>query len=530
MLAYKLFIKKDARVACNLVPLTYIVVVCSLYICFFAVFQSCKRIKRGVWHIDVCRIMPFRKAIFKNQPLPQSFVDSFSEEASCRRAYLLRPDEPNLNLKKLILKKLFAVDGTSLLGEASGDVKSRRAATSNEYLVNPRYGIWQVPSKAIFTALFHLTAGASACADLPRGTVAVGGAVTAALAVPVFDDAGTRIDFANFHLAGQEIGRHIFVSRFWHGKVIHSNILPARMLLLIGDFAGFGKKIIAMEVLKILNKHNLSLKDEEPDSEDDDESRYGNSKYGHDGNMSWWLSNSGYAPYARTDVDFYITAATLQEADERAEALKSEMTEILGDHASIRTPNTLTLCPAFPGRHVQIVLTVHKDLASVLLFADLDSTAVGFDGHDVWGTGRFLRAVRGGANVIPPNMWVKRRDTVARAAKYVKRGFGVCLHEHHTRDDALALEAIKKIHHIARMEKAYYRVTGDDADENTIVPENTGYNEYKIPRGPGVTPEIVTKFFAQHGPKRLTEAHDPLSCIWRLSFEPEEWMKWGVVE
>jgi hypothetical protein len=220
----------------------------------------------------------------------------------------------------------------------------------------------------------------------------------------------------------------------------------------------------------------------------------------------------------------------LEVASERAEALKMELRQVLGEHVSVRTPNTLTLCPPFPGRHVQIVLTAHRDLASVMLFADLDSTAAGFDGRQAWGSGRFLRALRTGLNIVPVGMWDMRFDTLHRAAKYVSRGFGVCLgsRKHWSTYPG---EDRKEVCWLARMKPRYFTADGTDPLEVTLqLQTNTAYNEYKIPRGPGVTPAIVTMFFRQQGAEmRLLDAEAPLLCEWRLSRRPEDWVLWDYV-
>ena len=249
--------------------------------------------------------------------------------------------------------------------------------------------------------------------------------------------------------------------------------------------------------------------------------------FGRDKNWSWWLTARGCAPYARTDVDFYVTGDSLEQASERAEALRFELKEVLGEHASVRTPNTLTLCPAFPERHSQIVLTAHRDLSSIMLFADLDSTAVGFDGRQVWGSGRFLRAVREGVNIVPVGMWELRSDTIGRSAKYIRRGFGVCLGSRkHWRAYPTAVR--QEACWIARMKPRYFTADSSNPLEVSLqLQSNTAYNEYKIPRGPGVTPEIVEIFFKQHGAEtRLLDAKVPLTSEWRLSRKPEDWVQW----
>jgi len=391
-------------------------------------------------------------------------------------------------------------------------------------LVEPSYAVWQASSQAVFVALFHLTAGASACAELPSGVYAFGGSVAACLAVPIYDE----IDYSSLHMAGKAIGLFLSAARMWR-RSLGPNLagrLPEPLVEKIESFLGFEKASLAAEVASILRTHGVFV-DDEYDREE--------SGFGRDGNWSWWLSDGGRAPYARTDVDYYITAVSLEEAGIKAEALRRELKEVLGEHVAVRTPNTLTLCPPFPGRHVQIVLTAHLDLASVMLFADLDSTAAAYDGRSVWGSSRFLRAVRGGVNVVPPKMWAERRDTMGRAAKYVRRGFGVSLR----REDGLSCmrrgeydeDDVKQLRRVVRLSPPFFTASSTNTAEVGLQLEsNTAYNEYKIPRGPGVTPDIVELFFRRQGADgRISEAEKPLRCEWRLSRRPEEWVQWGAV-
>lgn len=465
------------------------------------------------------------KLRLKNAPLPRPLVRHFAEEAEYRHAYLCsHPFAPRIHGG--VAHPLFGSDGFSFMGDANVNILQR--FDEAHFLVEPRFAVWQASSQAVFVALFHLTAGASACAELPAGVYAFGGSVAACLAIPIFVDRVTRIDYSSLHMAGKAIGRFLSAARMWRRSLGPelAGRLPEPLADKIESFLGFEKASLAAAVASILKIHGVFV-DDKYDREQ--------SGFGRDGNWSWWLSDGGHAPYARTDVDYYITAVSLEEAGIKAEALRLELKEVLGEHVAVRTPNTLTLCPPFPGRHVQIVLTAHLDLASVMLFADLDSTAAGYDGRSVWGCGRFLRAVRGGVNVVPPKMWAERVDTIGRAAKYVRRGFGVSL----CREDGLSCmrwdeydeDDVKELRHAVRFSPPFFTASSTDTAEVSFQLEsNTAYNEYKIPRGPGVTPDIVQLFFRRHGAeRRILESEKPLHCEWRLSRRPEEWVQWGTV-
>ena len=119
---------------------------------------------------------------------------------------------------------------------------------------------------------------------------------------------------------------------------------------------------------------------------------------------------------------------------------------------------------------------------------------------------------------------------MGRCAKYVRRGFGVCLgsRKHWT---AYPAAVRQEACWIARMRPRYFTADSSNPLEVSLqLKSNTAYNEYKIPRGPGVTPEIVDFFFKQLGAEiRLLDAEAPLQSEWRLSRKPEDWVVWNYV-
>ena len=109
----------------------------------------------------------------------------------------------------------------------------------------------------------------------------------------------------------------------------------------------------------------------------------------------------------------------------------------------------------------------------------------------------------------------------------MKGGFGVCLGSRkHWRAYPTAVR--QEACWIARMKPRYFTADSSNPLEVSLqLQSNTAYNEYKIPRGPGVTPEIVEIFFKQHGAEtRLLDAKVPLTSEWRLSRKPEDWVQW----
>ena len=67
---------------------------------------------------------------------------------------------------------------------------------------------------------------------------------------------------------------------------------------------------------------------------------------------------NGFGPYNRADIDVFVTASTIEQADEKVRAMHSLFCAA-GDAVVIRTPNTITYCRSWPERHVQVVLLVY---------------------------------------------------------------------------------------------------------------------------------------------------------------------------
>ena len=68
----------------------------------------------------------------------------------------------------------------------------------------------------------------------------------------------------------------------------------------------------------------------------------------------------------------------------------------------VRTHNTVTLCRAWPHRHVQIILRLYSSPAEILCGFDLDCCAVGWDGKELLALPRARLAINRAANVVDP--------------------------------------------------------------------------------------------------------------------------------
>ena len=178
------------------------------------------------------------------------------------------------------------------------------------------------------------------------------------------------------------------------------------------------------------------------------------------------------------------------------------------DCVVVKTPNTITFACSWPLRHIQVVLLIGTTPNTHLLFADLDCTAICFDGHDVLTTERSRFALTHKVNIVPPLMLEIRRDEPKRVAKYIKRGFSVFLPDPSfppTRFQELETSISTELEYKG---KSYLNLALDDTwmDEETgvlsinnvisaLTKNGTAYNEFNIPRIRYLTTECIGEFF-----------------------------------
>jgi len=138
------------------------------------------------------------------------------------------------------------------------------------------------------------------------------------------------------------------------------------------------------------------------------------------------------SPYCSADLDIFFVADSKAAAAERlVVAMKRIVCNMraYGSVSVVETPNAFTVCGAWPLRHVQLVTHVRESVDELFSFADMDCTALAFDGRHVWMAPRAVRAFATGYNFVTPRMLAKRQSTAQRAAKYARRGFGMLTFE-----------------------------------------------------------------------------------------------------
>ena len=76
-----------------------------------------------------------------------------------------------------------------------------------------------------------------------------------------------------------------------------------------------------------------------------------------------WFDEEGLSPWARADIDFVVVAQTEAKARSKIEDLLKSLRHEVGDCRCFETPNSVTLVPRWPFRHVQVIKLFTRSLA-----------------------------------------------------------------------------------------------------------------------------------------------------------------------
>ena len=128
-----------------------------------------------------------------------------------------------------------------------------------------------------------------------------------------------------------------------------------------------------------------------------------------------------------SDIDIFFYAATHDEALSNLSRVCSQITENIRsdgrDFRLIRSRNAITILCGYPVRNIQLVLLTIRTPEELLHVADLDCTAVLYDGNHVVAAERCVRAFNTGWNQVPAQD-MYHRERIQRIIKYRRRGFG----------------------------------------------------------------------------------------------------------
>ncbi|KAH3742859.1 Arp, Ankyrin repeat protein [Pelomyxa schiedti] len=130
--------------------------------------------------------------------------------------------------------------------------------------------------------------------------------------------------------------------------------------------------------------------------------------------------------FPSSDIDIFLYGLTYEEAAKKILEIHEHLRHscIAAKHDSV-SAGRLSLsweCGA-PLRKVQVVLHIYKTLSHIAASFDLDCASLLYDGCDVWGLPKAIRALNTGFNIL--NSHVFTIETT-RIKKYQERGYQTC--------------------------------------------------------------------------------------------------------
>ena len=254
----------------------------------------------------------------------------------------------------------------------------------------------------------------------------------------------------------------------------------------------------------------------------------------------------GLGPYARADVDIVVVAASNQEAEDKVKQTLGAVLECVGpDHFVVETPNSITVIPPFPQKHVQIITLWNKTEVEYLAFVDLDCTSLLYDGKEsLVGSRRSLLAFTTGLNCVPAEMLSVRVDTPNRIGKYCVRGFGSFVFGVNSQ---FHREKLERARHAAQEKRPGYflDMAFDDLDSDyaerllvhTTHSQILAYSDTRLPRGYSITPLVIEIFLEKFWSAAVLRGRELLTrkfagrprVVRKLKVKKECWWNWGML-
>jgi hypothetical protein len=264
--------------------------------------------------------------------------------------------------------------------------------------------------------------------------------------------------------------------------------------------------------------------------------------------LNYLEEQDGLGPYARADVDIVVVAKSDRSAREKVKQTLTAVVDCVGaDCLLVETPNSITVIPPFPQKHVQIITLWNRSEAEYLSFVDLDCTSLLFDGRNrLLGARRALLAFTTGLNCIPTEMLSVRMDTPNRIGKYCIRGFGSFVFGCLSLPDR---EKWERAERAARDRQPGYFIDmarddfeSDYADRLLAHKTHTqtlAYSDTRLPRGYEITPRVVELFLERFWKAaklsgrvlitRKFEEGDVIRVTRKTKAKKENWWSWGMV-
>ncbi len=167
------------------------------------------------------------------------------------------------------------------------------------------------------------------------------------------------------------------------------------------------------------------------------------------------------------DVDIFLYDMTLEEAEKETVRIFDIIEDVKGEKGLyVRTKNTIT----DKNTNVQIIFRLYKSKSEILHGFDLGSSAVGFDGQEVYFTSLSQFSYKYMCNIIDTS----RRSTTyeQRLIKYLRRGFNIIVPE---------MDIEKVIIGVNEMPYLTFNVCRTEG--NKIILENKNHNPMIYPKG-----------------------------------------------
>ncbi|KAN0038975.1 hypothetical protein ACTA71_001169 [Dictyostelium dimigraforme] len=132
----------------------------------------------------------------------------------------------------------------------------------------------------------------------------------------------------------------------------------------------------------------------------------------------------GNEGFKNSDIDIFLYGLSEDDANRKLDEIERHIKTKSGNLVQMaRTKYAITFINARGFRNVQIVLRIYKSPAEVLMGFDIDCCSIGYNGTDVYGMPRAIKAVANSCNIVSMSRRSLTYET--RLFKYALRGFSI---------------------------------------------------------------------------------------------------------
>ena len=139
-----------------------------------------------------------------------------------------------------------------------------------------------------------------------------------------------------------------------------------------------------------------------------------------------WRQYYHKGAWDQADIDLFLYGLEPDQANEKLRHIYNHLSQHLPNPVTcLRTANTVNFVSKYPFRNIQVILRLYKSPAEILLGFDVDCATVGFDGQNVWTTGRGHYSLVHRRNVV--DLERRSHSYEYRLWKYGLRGFEIAV-------------------------------------------------------------------------------------------------------